>query len=132
MGFLISGIIRNELTDVVRKVPLLGDIPLLGLIFQSREKTNKATELFVFITPVVIDNTEDATQLNSPYKQWLEEQAKSLGAATGPVPTPVEKPPAKERNPGKDAPEQKPATPDQDKPNASADTAKPPAAGGNG
>lgn len=84
---VISGIIRNELSDVVRKVPLLGDIPLLGELFKSREKSNKSTELFVFITPIVINNTDDADELNEPYRKWLEEQQKTLGASDGPYPS---------------------------------------------
>ncbi|HRJ50958.1 MAG TPA: secretin N-terminal domain-containing protein, partial [Phycisphaerales bacterium] len=84
---VVSGLIRNELTDVVRKVPLLGDIPLLGELFKSREKSNKVTELFIFITPIVIDNTDAAEELNSPYRRWLEEQERNLGATPGPFPT---------------------------------------------
>lgn len=84
---VISGLIRNELTDVVRKIPLLGDIPLLGELFTSREKSNKVTELFIFITPIVIDNTDAAEELNSPYRRWLEEQERNLGATPGPFPT---------------------------------------------
>jgi general secretion pathway protein D len=76
---VVSGIIRNELTDVVRKVPLLGDIPLIGELFKSREKANRATELFIFITPIVIDNTDAAEELNAPYQRWLKEQEKNLG-----------------------------------------------------
>jgi general secretion pathway protein D len=70
---VISGILRSELTDVVRKVPVLGDIPLLGAIFKSRDKTVKNTELVVFITPIVVVNTEGAyDELNAAYKDKLE------------------------------------------------------------
>ncbi|GMV25624.1 MAG: hypothetical protein AMXMBFR58_16550 [Phycisphaerae bacterium] len=113
---VISGIIRNELTDVIRKVPLLGDIPLLGLLFTSREKTNKATELFVFITPIVIDNTEAAEELNSPYRQWLKEQEEELGAPKGPYPSTGESIPADKRKPGQDPTVDRPPAPDDGKP----------------
>lgn len=75
---VISGILRTEDTDTVRKVPLLGDIPLLGELFKSRDKTKKNTELLVFITPVVIENPEEADQVNTPYRQRLEERRKEL------------------------------------------------------
>ncbi len=106
---VISGIIRNELTDVVRKVPLLGDIPLLGELFKSREKSNKSTELFVFITPVVIENTEAADEINTPYRKWLEEQQKTLGAPDGPFPSTKPDVPAGKRDPAKPMDKQTPA-----------------------
>ncbi len=117
---VISGIIRNELSDVVRKVPVLGDIPLLGLLFTSTEKTNKSTELFVFITPVVIDNTDDADEFNTPYRRWLDEQRKDLGAPEGPFPSVEDR--SKNPRPG-DTPPQPAANEKvapEDKPNAAA------------
>ncbi|MCC6426771.1 MAG: hypothetical protein IT435_08105 [Phycisphaerales bacterium] len=125
---VVSGIIRNELTDVIRKVPVLGDIPLLGLLFQSREKSNKATELFIFITPVVIDNTEAADDLNAPYRQWLHEQQKSLGAPEGPYPSLDPDLPASERNPRKPRPDEKNA-PDSPETSPPSDSGTPAADG---
>lgn len=104
---VISGIIRNELSDIVRKVPLLGDIPLIGELFKSREKTNKATELFVFITPIVIDNTDAADAMNEPYRQWLEQQQKNLNVPQGPYPALSPDVPASERKPTDPRPDEK-------------------------
>ena len=56
---VISGIRKEEETDVERKVPLLGDIPILGNIFKSTNKTKGVTELLIFITPVVVDNPDE-------------------------------------------------------------------------
>jgi Flp pilus assembly secretin CpaC len=105
---VISGIIRNELTDIVRKVPLLGDIPLIGELFKSREKTNKATELFVFITPIVINNTDDADAMNEPYRLWLEQQKKNLNVPDGPYPGLQPDVPAAKRDPTDPRPDEKP------------------------
>jgi type II secretion system protein D len=69
---VISGILRSELSDIVRKVPLLGDIPLLGALFRSKDKTVKNTELLVFITPIVVVNTEQNMEMNSSYTDRLE------------------------------------------------------------
>jgi type II secretion system protein D len=70
---VISGILRSELSDINRKVPILGDIPLLGLLFRSKDKTVKNTELVVFITPIVVVNTTGGTdELNAAYKDKLE------------------------------------------------------------
>jgi general secretion pathway protein D len=112
---VISGIIRNELTDIVRKVPFLGDIPLLGELFKSREKTNKATELFVFITPIVINNTDDADAMNEPYRKWLELQKKSLNVPDGPYPGLQPDVPAAKRDPTDPRPDEKaPEKPESD------------------
>jgi general secretion pathway protein D len=78
---VISGILRSEDTNVVRKIPLLGDIPLLGELFKSREKTKKNSELLVFITPIVVENPEEADEVNSPYRQRLEERKNALDAS---------------------------------------------------
>ena len=56
---VISGIRREDDTDVVRKVPLLGDIPGLGALFSSTEKAKTLTELVIFVTPIVVDNPDE-------------------------------------------------------------------------
>jgi len=55
---IIGGLIRNEFTQVVKKVPILGDIPIIGALFRHRNKTkDKERELLVFITPHIIKDT---------------------------------------------------------------------------
>lgn len=76
---VISGILRSEVSDVVRKVPILGDIPVLRLLFKNKEKSKTNTELLVFITPIVIDNTDAAAEVNAPYLQRLEQLRLQLG-----------------------------------------------------
>lgn len=77
---VISGILRTEDSDIRRKVPLLGDIPLIGLLFQSMDKTVKQTELVTFITPVVVDNPERMQDVNERPRERLKELRKELGA----------------------------------------------------
>jgi pilus assembly protein CpaC len=53
---VLSGLLqRNSSTDI-DKVPLLGDIPVLGALFRSKRFQNKETELVVFVTPTVVDS----------------------------------------------------------------------------
>lgn len=53
---VIGGIYtQNERTDV-NKVPLLGDIPVVGNLFKSTNKINNRTELLVFLTPRVLSD----------------------------------------------------------------------------
>jgi general secretion pathway protein D len=79
---VISGILRKEEQDIVRKIPLLGDIPLLGELFKSREKTLTDKELLVFVTPVVVDNTERLPEANERYIDRLEELRNRLNKET--------------------------------------------------
>jgi len=52
---VIGGVyIESDREDVV-KVPLLGDIPLLGWFFRQKETIKDKTELLVFLTPSIID-----------------------------------------------------------------------------
>lgn len=76
---VISGIRREDDSDTVRKVPLLGDIPLLGALFTSTEKTKSLVELVIFITPIVVDNPdENDTNFNAKDLQRLEDLSKPL------------------------------------------------------
>lgn len=76
---VISGILRNEDSQVVRKVPLLGDIPLLGWLFRSRETGVSSTEQLIFITPVVVENGDEADALNEAYRLRLRMQREQMG-----------------------------------------------------
>lgn len=51
---VIGGLVKNQKTDTKKKVPLLGDIPLVGLAFQKSELTDTKTDLLIFITPHII------------------------------------------------------------------------------
>jgi len=51
---VIAGLITDKLVDVKKKLPILGDIPLLGLIFHKTTKTITKTDLIIFITPHII------------------------------------------------------------------------------
>lgn len=51
---VIAGLITDKLIDTKKKVPVLGDIPIVGLMFQKTEKTVTKTDLIIFITPHII------------------------------------------------------------------------------
>ncbi|MCK4342937.1 MAG: hypothetical protein KAY37_14585, partial [Phycisphaerae bacterium] len=55
--FMISGILREEEREIIRRIPGLGDIPLLGELFKHREMAKVNTELLIFLTPYVISPT---------------------------------------------------------------------------
>ncbi|MBY0556768.1 MAG: type IV pilus secretin PilQ [Burkholderiaceae bacterium] len=51
---VLGGIYQQTERNVTSKVPLLGDVPLLGALFRSNSRTNDKTELLVFITPKIV------------------------------------------------------------------------------
>jgi len=53
---VLSGLLQRNTSTDVDKVPLLGDIPVLGALFRSKRFQNKETELVVFVTPSVVDS----------------------------------------------------------------------------
>ena len=50
---VIGGMMQDELTKEIDKIPLLGDIPVLGLLFQHTNTVKQKTELLIFLTPHV-------------------------------------------------------------------------------
>jgi len=63
---VIGGLIRDSLDDTVSKVPILGDIPLLGWLFSNTSKHSIKRELMIFLTPYVAYTAvelEEITQL---------------------------------------------------------------------
>ena len=51
---VIGGLIKDQTTDTKKKVPFIGDIPILGLAFQKKETSVTKTDLLIFITPHVV------------------------------------------------------------------------------
>jgi pilus assembly protein CpaC len=53
-SFAIGGLLDRQLTETLEKIPLLGDIPLLGKLFHSRNINRQNTELLVIVTPEIV------------------------------------------------------------------------------
>lgn len=51
---VIGGLLTSRETDQTRKVPLLGDIPIVGWLFTSKTKSKSTTDLVIFITPTIL------------------------------------------------------------------------------
>ncbi|MFM9030565.1 MAG: type II secretion system protein GspD [Opitutaceae bacterium] len=56
---VIGGLISTQTTDRDSKVPILGDIPILGYAFKRKQKADVKTELLIFLTPHVIRTPDD-------------------------------------------------------------------------
>ncbi len=61
---MLSGLVKSEMAKDVAKVPLLGQIPVIGELFKSRSFRENRTELAIFITPVVVSGDAAADAAN--------------------------------------------------------------------
>jgi pilus assembly protein CpaC len=52
--FIIGGLIDKNMTETFQKIPFLGDIPIIGKLFQSQIKNKTDTELIVLVTPEIV------------------------------------------------------------------------------
>jgi type II secretion system protein D len=63
---LIGGLITTEVEDRESKVPVLGDVPLMGNLFKSVTKKKRRTELLIVLTPRVLRTTDDTDSVTDP------------------------------------------------------------------
>jgi Flp pilus assembly secretin CpaC len=96
---VIGGLMEDRLIDTIEKVPGLGDLPGIGVLFRRTIKTKSKTELLIFITPHVAalpeqlqkmakEEKEGSREFNKDEnKEALDEQLKGmlLGATTMPA-----------------------------------------------
>jgi type IV pilus assembly protein PilQ len=55
---ILSGIIQDQDQTTISKLPILGDIPLLGSLFRKSNRTNERREVIVLLTPQIMDDSE--------------------------------------------------------------------------
>ena len=65
-SFAIAGLIRNDTDNNVQKVPLLGDIPVLGQLFRSTQFQRDQTELVIVVTPYLVRPTDPLHRPDDP------------------------------------------------------------------
>ena len=68
---VIGGMIQDDSEYDTAKVPILGDIPLLGWLFKTKNTTSQKTNLFIFITPRIIQKPEDASIINEEKREYI-------------------------------------------------------------
>ncbi len=60
---VLGGLIQNSQSEKVKKIPILGDIPLINSVFRNKSDDFKKTELVVFITPYIVSSEETTGEL---------------------------------------------------------------------
>lgn len=77
---VLGGLMQDKDDESVTKVPILGDIPILGWLFKSKTVQKKKRNLLVFITPKIVRNSDDnATVLNQKLTERIEFIQRHLG-----------------------------------------------------
>lgn len=66
---VIGGLIQDQDQETVSKVPLLGDIPLLGWLFKTTHKQRTKTNLLIILTPRIIRGAEELAEVTGSQKQ---------------------------------------------------------------
>ncbi len=62
---IIGGLMQDSKAESDTKIPLLGDIPLLGNLFKRKQTTDAKTELLIFLTPHIIPGSSDFAALTA-------------------------------------------------------------------
>ena len=75
---ILGGMIRNQITSTVNKVPLLGDLPILGNLFKSSNTDHQKTELLVFLTPRLVRDPAEAKRLKDESLKEITPSTQSM------------------------------------------------------
>ena len=117
---VIGGLIGDNLTIGNSKVPLFGDIPFLGYLFKTLSRNREKTNLYIFITPHIIDTVEKASDLyNKKYgevskvESSLRREAPETSKGEVKPPAPAYKEPEQNLKQSETKPESLKVTPDE-------------------
>jgi pilus assembly protein CpaC len=83
-SFAIAGLLDNRVTEILEKIPWIGDVPILGKLFQSRSLTKSKNELLIVVTPRIVQPLDKAPQGPVMSKPFLDPQPASLSRPTAP------------------------------------------------
>jgi len=75
----VGGLIRSENTNHDTKVPILGDIPILGNAFQRKDRGSRKTEIILLITPHLLQPGDDATERSRQLAARLSDHRWNVG-----------------------------------------------------
>ncbi len=70
---VIGGLIGEDINNTVYKTPCLGDIPGLGLLFRYNSESHEERNLFIFITPHIVENPGEAGEIYKEKQKQIKE-----------------------------------------------------------
>ena len=77
---VLGGLTQDNYTETVSKTPLLGDLPMLGNLFRSNSRNKVKQNLMVFIRPVILRNSANASLVTESKYEYL--RARQIEAQT--------------------------------------------------
>jgi type II secretory pathway component GspD/PulD (secretin) len=69
---VIGGMMEDNETETVTQIPILGDIPILGMAFRRKIKEKSKTELLIFLTPQVVETGKELRDVSIAEKNKTE------------------------------------------------------------
>jgi general secretion pathway protein D len=75
----IGGLIQDSEQETVSKVPFFGDIPLLGWLFKTKNKTRSKTNLVILMTPHIVKDSADLAEMTRTQRDAFGDAAKKSG-----------------------------------------------------
>lgn len=69
---VVGGLVHDQMVETVSKIPLLGDIPLLGALFRRTQNQKTKTELLLFLTPQVIAGSDELGRMSRQLRGEME------------------------------------------------------------
>jgi pilus assembly protein CpaC len=84
-SFVIAGLLDNRVTSVANKVPGLGDIPILGHLFRSKNLQKARTELMVLVTARRVSPQDQKAPLLRAPEPWLDKDQFDKGKGKAPA-----------------------------------------------
>jgi general secretion pathway protein D len=80
---VLGGLQKETLSDTVDKIPFLGDIPILGKLFQTRSKQRKQQDLLIVLTPHIIHGPDDLRRIHAQRQKEQDEFLERMSAFKG-------------------------------------------------
>lgn len=83
---VLGGLISSTINSTKDKVPVLGDLPVVGRLFQSQSKTTEKRNLMIFVTATIVDPAGNRVHSDSelPFNAAIPPQPANTGATTIP------------------------------------------------
>ncbi len=79
---VIGGLMQDEKQQTVQKIPILGDIPYLGMLFKRTQNTKIKTELLIFLTPHVALRPDVLPAMSKDEEQGLKLTPNAISPGT--------------------------------------------------
>ncbi|MEO1124543.1 MAG: type II secretory pathway, component HofQ, partial [Cyanobacteria bacterium J06635_15] len=59
-SLVLTGIIQDSERDTVSKIPILGDLPIIGALFRSTSRQTSRAEVVILVTPQILDDSDQS------------------------------------------------------------------------